>query len=295
MVDFMKTREPEERIMTRAPSDRIGPFADAVAPDQRHTPAGPAADGHRDVHGESGALRGEHPGRAGNPLIKVAGLAWLEFEKPDLDAAERFLVDFGFVVTDRTSEALVLRARWGGPSCLVIRRGRQSRFVGPAFRAAAREDLGRLARATDAGVQPHRGGNAVTLTDPSGFTVRVVHGVPELQALPERNALPLNVGARTTRINATQRPARRPAEVQRLGHVALATTRFRAALDWYLDHLGLIVSDFLYLDGQRERGPAMAFIRCDLGSEPTDHHTLAMALQPQTGLLHSAYQVTEVV
>ena len=74
----------------------------------------------------------------------------------------------------------------------------------------------------------------------------------------------------------------------------LGTTRFRAALDWYLDTLGLIVSDFLYLDGQRDRGPAMAFIRCDLGSVPADHHTLAMALQPHTGYVHSAYQLTDL-
>ena len=62
-------------------------------------------------------------------------------------------------------------------------------------------------------------------------------------------------------MNTTQRPARRPAEIERLGHVVLGTTRFHAALDWYLEVLGLIVSDFLYLDGQRDRGPAMAFIR----------------------------------
>ena len=74
----------------------------------------------------------------------------------------------------------------------------------------------------------------------------------------------------------------------------LGTTRFRAALDWYLEVLGLIVSDFLYLDGQRERGPARAFIRCDRGSVPADHHTLAMALQPRTGYLHSAYQLTDL-
>ena len=74
----------------------------------------------------------------------------------------------------------------------------------------------------------------------------------------------------------------------------LGTTRFRAALDWYLEVLGLIVSDFLYLDGQRDRGPAMAFIRCDLGSVPADHHTLAMTLQPRTGYVHSAYQLTDL-
>ena len=76
--------------------------------------------------------------------------------------------------------------------------------------------------------------------------------------------------------------------------MVLGTTRFRAALDWYLDTLGLIVSDFLYLDGQRERGPVMAFIRCDQGAVPTDHHTLAMLLAPHTGYVHSAYQLTDL-
>jgi catechol 2,3-dioxygenase-like lactoylglutathione lyase family enzyme len=253
-----------------------------------------AVDPHRSIHSETGALPGEHPGRSRNPLIKAVGLAWLELEKPDLARAERFLSDFGFTVTDRTPEALVLRGHWAGTPGLVIRRGAASRLVGPVFAADARADLDRLARATDRTVQPHRGGLAIDLTDPSGFPVRVVYGVPELAALPERDPLRLNVGHDPARTNATQRPARRPAQIQRLGHVAIGTTRFRAALDWYLDTLGMIVSDFLYLDGQRGRGPVMAFIRCDQGSVPADHHTLAMALQPRTGLLHSAYQVTDL-
>jgi catechol 2,3-dioxygenase-like lactoylglutathione lyase family enzyme len=134
----------------------------------------------------------------------------------------------------------------------------------------------------------------VVLRDPSGFPVRVVYGVPDFPALPERAPLTLNFGPGPVRVNGTQRPERRPAEIQRLGHVVLVSTRFRAALDWYLDTLGLIVSDFLYLDGQRDRGPAMAFIRCDQGSIPTDHHTLAMALMPRTGYVHSAYQLTDL-
>jgi catechol 2,3-dioxygenase-like lactoylglutathione lyase family enzyme len=224
----------------------------------------------------------------------VAGLAWLEFEKPDLDRAERFGTDFGFTVADRTPETLVLRGRQAAAACLVVRRGPRARFVGLAFQAAERGDLDRLARGTGGTVAAHQGGHAVLLQDPSGFPVRVVHGVPEFPALPGRAPLPLNFGTEPVRANATQRPARRPAEIQRLGHVVLGTTRFRAALDWYLDTLGLIVSDFLYLDGQRDRGPAMAFIRCDLGSVPADHHTLAMALQPHTGYVHSAYQLTDL-
>ena len=253
-----------------------------------------AQDPHRSLHSETGARPGEHPGRSGNPLVKVAGLAWLEFERPDLDRAERFGTDFGFTVADRTPDTVLLRGRQAAPACLVIRRSPQARFVGPAFSAAARDDLDRLARGTGGTVTAHWGGHTVLLRDPSGFPVRVVHGVPEFPALPERAPLPLNFGSGPARVNATQRPARRPAEIQKLGHVVLGTTRFRAALDWYLDTLGLIVSDFLYLDGQRDRGPAMAFIRCDLGSVPADHHTLAMALQPHTGYVHSAYELTDL-
>jgi len=79
-----------------------------------------------------------------------------------------------------------------------------------------------------------------------------------------------------------------------LGHVVLQTTKYLETLDWYLKHLGLIVSDFKYFEGQRERGPTMSFIRCDRGSEPTDHHTLAMTLGPRNRYVHSAYQVADL-
>jgi len=288
MLDYKSDRntqysEVREPIMT----------AD-LSPARAPSPQGPREDPHHSLHSETGALPGEHPGRSSNPLVKVAGLAWLEFEKPDLDRAERFYTDFGFTVADRTPDTLLLRGRHAAAACLMVRRGPQPRFIGPAFQAAARDDLDRLARGTGGTVTAHWGGHAVLLRDPSGFPVRVVHDVPELAALPERAPLPLNFGPARARVNATQRPARRAAEIQRLGHVVLGTTRFRAALDWYLDTLGLIVSDFLYLDGQRDRGPVMAFIRCDQGSVPTDHHTLAMLLQPETSYVHSAYQLTDL-
>ncbi|MFI6661160.1 VOC family protein [Streptomyces sp. NPDC050523] len=259
----------------------------------------PAADAHQGLHSEQGALRGEHPGRATQPVIKVVDLAWLEFAKPDLDRAETFAHDFGFITAARTDDTLYLRGAMAGPHCLVIRRAPASRFIGPAFQAAEASDLDRLARATGHTVRAltdYAGGRAVDLLDPSGIPVRVVHGVTEHPARPLQQPLVLNTGAATAaaRVNATQRPPLKPSQVQRLGHVVLSTRVFRRALDWYLQHLGLIVSDFLYLDGQRERGPTMAFIRCDRGGEPADHHTLAMHLGPDTGYVHSAYQVADL-
>ncbi|MGZ4602982.1 MAG: VOC family protein [Kineosporiaceae bacterium] len=252
---------------------------------------------HHDLHSEQGALPGEHPGRSANPTIKVSGLAWLEFEKVDLNRSERFAIDFGLAVHTRTDDALYLRAARDGVPCVVIRQGSTSRFIGPVFQAAGGQDLDRLARATGGTVEARHelgSGRVVRVSDPSGFPVKVVHGVEELPALATQTPLTWNVNGRAARVNATQRPTREPACVERLGHVVLGTRVFGRALDWYLEHLGLIVSDFLYLEGQRERGPVMAFIRCDRGSEPSDHHTLAMLLAPETGYVHSAYEVADL-
>jgi len=251
---------------------------------------------HEDLHSEQGAVRGDRPARAADPVIKVEGLAWLEFEKPDLDAAERFAHDFGLATAYRSEAELHLRGTLPGSQSVVIRRGERSRFVAPAFQASSQGDLQRLARATGTDVRQRRGpggGAIVDLEDPVGIPVRVVAGVEELPALPEREPLPLNFGE-VRRVNITQRPPRAPGQVERLGHVVLESPSFTRALDWYLENLGLIVSDFLYFPGQRERGPTMAFIRCDRGATPSDHHTLAMVLAPRKGYVHSAYQLADL-
>lgn len=253
-------------------------------------------DPHSDLHSEHGALAGEHPGRARNPIIKVHDLAWLEFCKPDLARAETFAQRFGFSTALRTPDELQLRGSDPGSPCVLIRKGERSRFVGPAFRAADAADVLRLAEATGRKAEKlpeSLGGLAVDLVDPNGARVRVVSDTHELAALPAQEPLRFNFGQDAVRTNATQRPPREPARVQRLGHVVLQTTRYRATLDWYLEHLGLIVSDFLYYPGRRERGPVMSFIRCDRGNTPTDHHTLALALGPSNRYVHSAYEVAD--
>lgn len=254
-------------------------------------------DPHADLHSEQGALAGEHPGRANNPVIKAQDLAWLEFAKPDLGRAEVFAKAFGFATSLRTEDELHLRGTDPGAACVIIRKGPRSSFLGPAFRAADASDVLRLANATGQRVTtlPDTvGGTGVDLADPNGLRVRVVSGARDLPALPSQAPLAFNFGHDVRRTNATQRPPREPALVQRLGHLVLQTPKYRQTLDWYLQHLGLIVSDFLYYPGQRERGPVMSFIRCDRGATPADHHTLALALGPAARYVHSAYQVTDL-
>ena len=252
---------------------------------------------HNDLHSEQGAERGEHPGRSRNPVIKVTDLAWLEFEKPDLSRTEAFARAFGFAVAHRSADELLLRGTDAGTPCVLVRRGPQSRLCGVSFKAHDEIDVLRLADHTNAptrALPESLGGVAVELTDPSGTPVKVVAGMHELPELPGQEPHVFNFGHDLRRANGTQRPPRAPAAIQRLGHVVLQSTKYIESLNWYLDHFGLIVSDFLYYPGQRHRGPTMSFIRCDRGSDPSDHHTLAMALGPANRYVHSAYQVSDL-
>src|SRR6478752_7625079 len=242
---------------------------------------------HNDLHSEQGALEGEHAGRSADPIIKVQDVIWLEFEKPDLERAEAFAQAFGFSTALRTDEELHLRGCDAGAPCVLIRRGEREKFLGPAFVAAEHSDLVRLADATGATVHPlpeSLGGVTVDLVDPSGLPVRVVSGTHRLEALPTAQTPHVfNFGHTKVRTNAMQRPPRVPTNVQRLGHIVVQTPKYFEALNWYLDTFGMIVSDFSYYPGQRERGPVAA-----------DHHTLAMALGPVKRYMHSAYEVADL-
>jgi Glyoxalase/Bleomycin resistance protein/Dioxygenase superfamily len=255
------------------------------------------AHAHEGLHSELGALRGEHPGRSRNPLIKVHDIAWLRFEKPDLVRAEAFARAFGFKTEMCSAEELRLRGSDPGAPCVMIRRGERSRFAGVAFKAHDEVDVLRLAEAMNVKTRPlseEIGGLGVTVTDPSGLPVEVVAGMHELPELAHQQPQVIYVGHDITRSNNTQRPPRVPATVQRLGHMVYQTTVFRRSLQWYLETFGMLVSDFQYYHGQRGRGPILAFIRCDRGTAITDHHSLVLTLGAENRYVHSAYQVCDL-
>ena len=188
---------------------------------------------HSEMHSDLGALRGEHPGRSRNPIIKVAGVSWLEFSKPELTKAHTFATAFGFGTVLQTPEKVYLRGTDAGAPSVILRAGPRTKFLGPTFRAADEVDVLRLADATGRQVRPlpdDVSGVAVELTDPSGMPVRVAAGMHELPALEEQPVSAHNYGGELTRINTTVRPALEPARVRRLGHVVLMSPRYQQAL-----------------------------------------------------------------
>jgi hypothetical protein len=231
------------------------------------------------------------------PLIKVDALAFVIFEKPDLDEALRFLTDFGLQLVRRDSNALYMRGTGTAPFCYIVRHAMKPRFVGIGFEAASLVDLDVLVREAGAKSQGSLsmpgGGRGVRLTDPAGREVWVVHGRAAVAPLPGTDLLrvPYNGPKGPARINATVRPPLAPAAVVGLGHLAIQTTDFEGTVDWYMRNFGLLASDVLYLpDGT----PNLAFLRLDRGDRPADHHSVVFAGGLTEQLEHSAYEVQDL-
>lgn len=233
--------------------------------------------------------------RAENPTAKAQDLAFVMFERPDLEVMERFLVDFGLRRASRTPERLVMRAARGPGPAHVTWLGKKPRFRGLALRVRDRADLEALSRLPGAtAIEPldlPGAGEHVRLTDPAGFSVWAVHGQADIAADPVREPTPANTPARTVRVNEGARPAFAPATVLRAGHCVLGAVDFFRTARWYIDTFGLIPSDVQHLS---DGSPALAFMRCDRGAELADHHTVVVAQNVANGYSHSAFEVIDL-
>ncbi|EKO3536465.1 hypothetical protein K1L80_003071 [Vibrio fluvialis] len=230
------------------------------------------------------------------PLVKADKLAFLIFERPDLELCERFLIDFGLQLISRDQDTLYLRASGSDACCYVVRRSSEPRFVGLGLELRNNADLEILIAQTGADridkVDIPGGGRAARLIDPIGNEIWALaereHGNAEVE-LEQR--LPTNTPIESPRVNATVRPIFGPAKIAKLGHVVFQTTDFTSLTSWYMRHFGLLPTDVLYLaDGS----PNLIFFRFDRGEQPADHHSIVIAGGLRDGYEHSAYEVQDL-
>jgi hypothetical protein len=233
--------------------------------------------------------------RAENPVAKAQDLAFVMFERPDLDLAAQFLIDFGFSCLEHTADRLVMRAaQHDGPAYVAIK-GAKSKFLGHALRVKSHECLEQLsARAGASAVLPldlPGGGLHVRLHDPAGFDVWAVAGQQGFADTPTRAPLPVNTRKDRLRVNEGIRPLAGPATILRPGHCVMGVTEFQATARWYMDIFGLIPSDIQTL---ADKTAVLAFMRCDRGADPADHHTIVVAQNVTNSYSHSAYEVIDL-
>lgn len=224
-------------------------------------------------------------------VIKIEDIAHVKFRAPDLGKMQAFLTEFGLDTWRAEDDRLYARAGDGIPFNHVTEKG-PAAFQGLGLRAESIEDLEKLA-ASDAveirDLPTPGGGKYICLRDPDGFLVEVVAG----QNISEPAAMPLeplrNSAAAKTRRRQPVRLSAGPSHVLRLGHCVLNVSDFRTSERWYKERFGFITSDEI----EAASGLAVgAFMRCDRGDQPTDHHTLFLAQLPQKpGFMHAAFEV----
>jgi len=198
------------------------------------------------------------------PVIKATDLAYGRLQSPSLDEAEEFLTAFGLVRTERTREALYMRATDPSHHVHVTHLG-PSRFIGLGFFAASEDDLVKLARAPGASgvenVDEPGGGKRVTLSDPLGYRIEVVCGMQTLPPLPATEQS-MNTGAnKLRRAGELLRVERRPSRVKRIAHAVLMTQNAKDKVRWYREMLGFLPSDEVY-EGSKDNIVA-SFNLCD--------------------------------
>jgi catechol 2,3-dioxygenase-like lactoylglutathione lyase family enzyme len=227
-------------------------------------------------------------------MIRIEDVEWVRFTAPDLDEMERFLIDFGLVRAERTEDALYMRGSDAEPWIHETRRG-EAGFVGIGFRAASAEDLEAAAAMEGASalepISEPGGGSRVRFSDPDGFQVEVVHGRTPAEPLAVERAAPLNTGAAQPRVRQLQRVPKGPARVKRLGHAVVRVSDFKTSSEWYESRFGFLRSDEVYL-GDTEN-LILAFMRCDRGETPVDHHTFLCVGIGEPGFDHAAFEVED--
>lgn len=226
-------------------------------------------------------------------LIKVVDIAHVRFSAPDLAQMRAFLDDFGLTTFEQDGR-LYARGTDGRAFVHATELGEPG-FAGFGFRAASVEDLETLAKAEGVSVEDSRepgGGKVVRLVDPDGFNVEVVAGQAQASCADGPPDLPRNTAAHRTRLRETVRLGAGPAHVKRIGHGVLNVSDFRTSEAWYKERFGFLTSD--EVEAAKDV-PLGAFMRCDRGDKPSDHHTLFLAQLPQKpGFMHAAFEVANM-
>lgn len=226
-----------------------------------------------------------------SPLCRAEQLLAIRLARPDVAKACAFFVDFGLTVLQQNAEFALLRGALDTTACVIIERG-PAAYLGFSLAVSSVADLQRLAHQHNVPVQNAefaRGGQCVVLCDPNGLRIEALHGQHELPPLPQTSS----VEPSESRVNSTLRIALdRPCQIQKLGHTVLGAAEIATTIGWYQGNFGLIVSDYQLLAD--DVLPVVAFMRCDRGDQPTDHHTVAIASAIDIGHMHTAFEVSDI-
>jgi len=230
-------------------------------------------------------------------VARADALLYLHVARPDLDKSTKFLTDFGLIpITQATAQGDTLHFRGVGENPVIysVTRADRPALLSVGLSVPDRESLAALAKESSTTIVPFTGpggGEMVRLRDPDGICIEVLYGQAKVAPLPSRPPIPHNSPTQPVRINDTQRPPVEPPEVTKFGHLVLTSPNFPRKAQWYMRVLGFIPSDVLCLP---DATPAGTFMRLNLGTTPSDHHTLFVVYGAGADIDHAAFEVVDL-
>ena len=234
-----------------------------------------------------------------DPRVRILKTAFITYSHKNLAEERQFLLDFGLVIDEeRDGKEIFFRGYGSEP---FIYRAKQTEgepsFDGGAYVVETRHELEKAAKIPGAtSIYPLNtpgGGEAVTLTDPAGFNIHLVHGQAERNVNgPQQEKLTINFEDEKPRLGKFQRVPPGPAPVYRWSHVGVAYPigTYQEMFDWYTKNLSFAPSDILHRDGK----PSTCFLHIDRGTEFMDHHAFFIkSAKPgqKPNVAHAAFEV----
>ncbi|MEO0465668.1 MAG: VOC family protein [Pseudomonadota bacterium] len=231
-----------------------------------------------------------------NALAHAVEISYVRYRIPDLERQTAFLEDFGLSVLDGTSNSSSFHARGAGgrPFLYIAERGEPG-LIGIGFQVRSRADLEALAGLEGASaiapVDGPGGGEYVRMIDPNGFEIDAVFGQEMEPIEPLAPRPPINTTGAKDRLGKPVRLEAGPARVRRIGHIVLDVLDFPDSEAWYKTRFGFVTSDEIYAGD--EANTIGAFLRCDLGDTPVDHHTVFLIGGRKPSVNHLAFEVDD--
>jgi catechol 2,3-dioxygenase-like lactoylglutathione lyase family enzyme len=213
----------------------------------------------------------------------------------DLPGSRTFVEAFGLIPVAEQEGKLYFRGAGPQAYLLTLEPAASSSIGAIAFEVDSVEDLNRAVR--EHGASPVRalrspgGGMAVSLRDPEGITIDLVHGISSRTADPLSATLTLNQGYdnKPRRGTYQAKTPLGPAQLTRLGHVGLFTGNIAGCTQWYEQVLGLLPTDLIYAGSPHN--VLAAFYRLNRGTDFVDHHTLVLFGMGSRGVHHVSFEV----
>jgi len=231
--------------------------------------------------------------------IKLVKLVHMRYQHPDLAQITTFLRDFGMHIAKRTDTQVWYRG-YGPDQYVYYAQKGEKKFMGGTYEVESYADLEKAAKLDKAGnieelTDAPGGGHLITLTDPEGFPINLIHGQTpaELGTLPEK--IIYNDETDKPRVRKFNRFTPGPAAVHKLGHYGLCVKDFPAQLEWYTRNFNFAPTDFLYVPdpsaGDKKTRDVAVFAHIDRGQDYVDHHTFFMSTNPTSHVHHASFEV----